>query len=388
MRTDHGSSSLGQSAPSVRPDNTFERRIAFFESVLRTWLQRPGITVASGRWDRAGIAEFVLQGDASVLPSHYGDCFAGIREIRLHGVHHHLHVDLGRVHAVEYVIAPSVCFDFRPSFEVRFLVEGPGGRPTGDWTVALMLTEPYAQQSLRRGEAAWFIATMIGHLREAPDLVDVKVDPTSRAEDGLLPLFHAALSDPSRQLGDWHATLAMLRDVRQRISAGEGSPVIEPQCLNLIRDALRLRDGCLVIFRDQVLVEFQTEKISGLFRYEEAGHVSWQVGGTHEHHCHLSLAAVRQVLFSAEPVPCQGGRLNYTVWFLVDSDCGNPFRRGGYFSFVLNAPYQGKRVRREVIEPVFALYQCYAEKSWVAADDGFLRAMVDVPMVWQGPCPA
>jgi len=46
-----------------------------------------------------------------------------------------------------------------------------------------------------------------------------------------------------------------------------------------------------------------------LHRYEEAGHVSWQIGDQNDHHCHLSLDSVTRVLFSAKPVSCQGGGL-------------------------------------------------------------------------------
>jgi hypothetical protein len=154
---------------------------------------------------------------------------------------------------------------------------------------------------------------------------------------------------------------------------------VEPPFLPLLREALALRDASLVIFRDRTLIEFKTERLDGLHRYEEAGHVSWQVGDQHEHHCHLSLGGVTRVLFSAEPVSCQGGGLNYTVWFLTAAPCGNPYRRDGYFSIVLNRPYTGDEPRREVIEPVLSLYRRHRDLPFVEADETFLRVLKQGP---------
>lgn len=102
-----------------------------------------------------------------------------------------------------------------------------------------------------------------------------------------------------------------------------------PMCLSLLEQSLKLREASLVIYRDRTLVEFKTDRLDAVHRYEERGHISWQIGVSDDHHCHLSLAAVESVLFSAEPVPCQGGGLNYTIWFLASGSAGNPWRRDG-----------------------------------------------------------
>lgn len=149
----------------------------------------------------------------------------------------------------------------------------------------------------------------------------------------------------------------------------------EPRSLELLREALRFREASLVIYRERTLVEFQTEKLAGVFKYVEDGHVSWQLGDFQDHHCHLALGAVTRVLFSAEPVPCRGGRLNYTVWFLVPGSCGNRYRSDGYFSVVLNRPYDGDAPRLELIDQVQSLYRRYRHESWVEAGDLFLRAL-------------
>lgn len=81
------------------------------------------------------------------------------------------------------------------------------------------------------------------------------------------------------------------------------------------------------------------------------------------------------VRFSAEPVPCQGGRWNYTVWFEVPGDCGNPYRPNAYFSIVLNRPYANGVARLECIEPMFALYRRHRHLPCVTADARFLRAL-------------
>jgi hypothetical protein len=101
------------------------------------------------------------------------------------------------------------------------------------------------------------------------------------------------------------------------------------------------------------------------------------VGEFEDHHCHLAFGDLTEVLFSAEPVPCQGGRLNYTVWFLVAGACGNPHRKNGYFSVVLNRPYDAGRPRPGIIRQVFDLYARYAREPWVRADAEFLRALED-----------
>jgi hypothetical protein len=55
--------------------------------------------------------------------------------VRLDAQPHHPHIDFGRVHAFSDAIAPSVCMAFKPSFEVRLLVIGPGGLPSDRWPV-------------------------------------------------------------------------------------------------------------------------------------------------------------------------------------------------------------------------------------------------------------
>ena len=100
----------------------FHDRIDFLRDVLQRWVARPDTVLACGRWSEGAIGEFNPVGRGKVLSARYKDCFAGVCDIRLEGQPHHLHVDLGRVYAVRYCLSPSVCFGFKPSLEVRFML--------------------------------------------------------------------------------------------------------------------------------------------------------------------------------------------------------------------------------------------------------------------------
>ena len=151
----------------------------------------------------------------------------------------------------------------------------------------------------------------------------------------------------------------------------------EPLCAPLLREAIELREASLVVFRHRLLVELKTDLLEGgVCAYEEDGYVSWQIGPLDGHHVHLSIEKVDGVEFVAEPTSCQGGKLNYTVWFQVAFDAGNPYRDGGYFSVTLNAPYDARgKTRWEVVDPVFELYRAFEGEPWVRADETFRREL-------------
>lgn len=353
-----------------------DEQVRFFEDILAEWLADPDTTVACGRWSEGAISEILPRGRATLLPARYDGCFAGVRELRLDDGPHHLHIDLGRVHRVSYAIAPCVCFNFRPSFEVRFLTIGPGGAPSDQWVVSLMPSAPYHGQALRRPEVERFLQRASAHARSRPAAVEVVVDDSVRTGPQGGPLLGIVRDLVGARDADWSEALESL------VGGPRDAPRVDtadPPCVALLADALALQDSSLVIHRDRTLIEFKTEKLDGVHRYVEAGHVSWQIGAFDDHHCHLALSSVARVLFSAEPVSCQGGGLNYTAWFLTAGPCGNPYRRDGYFSVVLNRPYTGNEPRPEVIEPMFDLYRRYRHESWVAADETFLRALADGP---------
>ena len=127
----------------------------------------------------------------------------------------------------------------------------------------------------------------------------------------------------------------------------------------LLRRALSVRDASLVVHRRGVLVEFKTDLLlETLSVWEEEGYRSWQVGAFDDHHCHLALDAIVEVHLDAEPVSCQRGRINFTVWFLCKDDCGNPYRPRGLFSVTLNRPYEPDgSPRREILAQLADLYE-------------------------------
>jgi hypothetical protein len=204
--------------------------------------------------------------------------------------------------------------------------------------------------------------------------VEFDVEPAVRSShEGLqlLPLLRAStgLTD-----GQWPE---LIRALCPTAHPGGTAPAQEPPFTPLLKKALQFRDASLVIYRDRTLIEFKTEKLDGLHRYVEQGHVSWQIGAFDDHHCHLSLDTVVRVWFSAEPVSCQGGGINYTVWFLSAGPSGNPFRRDGYFSIVLNRPYAGNQPRLDVIGPMLDLYREFSNAPWVQADPKFLEILAN-----------
>lgn len=347
----------------------------FFHDAFARWLDEPGVTIACGRWVDGAVSEIMPSGRALLLPALYDGCFAGVRELRLTDQPHHLHIDFGRVHTMSYAIVPSVCLAFKPSFELRLLMIGPGGAPSDRWAVSLMLATPYVEGALDHQAVVNFFKRAQQDAAVRPDLVEFVIDPAVHTSSAAPQILYALLEATGQSsTTPWSEALAALCPVLPAVRAEA-----EPLCLPVLQQALALRDASLVIFRDRALIEFKTERLDGLHRYEETGHVSWQIGALDDHHCHLSLSAVNRVLFSAEPVSCQGGGLNYTVWFLSAGPSGNPYRRDGYFSIVLNRPYTGNAARHEVIDPVLALYRRFRHEPWVQADEIFLQVLKSGP---------
>jgi hypothetical protein len=141
-----------------------------------------------------------------------------------------------------------------------------------------------------------------------------------------------------------------------------------------LRGALAFSDASLVIYRRGILIEFKTALLRDSFTATRRGsHRDWQIGSFSGHHCHLDLGSVTKVWFDAEPVSCQGGRLNYTVWFLSGGDCGNPYRGNGLFSITLNAPYQTDgSPRLDQIEAVYCLRDSLLQAPGVFASEAFI----------------
>jgi hypothetical protein len=347
----------------------------FLHEVIGEWLDDRDVVISCGRWADGAISEFMPEGRAQLLPAKYEGCFSGVRELRLPNAEHHLHVDLGRVHQISYVVAPSVCLNFRPSMEVRFLTVGPGGAPTDRWSIAVLFSG-HGNREEFESAAARFATRFRKHAARQPEMVSLHVEPDvqhSAEGKAILEVFQSTFS---LRDSDWPT---LLSELNRKSPVAHHSREVTPICMDLLKDAVKLPGASLVIYRDRLLIEFQTELISGVYRFEEFGHVSWQIGKTSEHHCHLSLTSVDRVLFSAEPTDCQGGALNYTIWFLTSGPSGNPWRRNGYFAIVLNRPYKGEDPRMSVIQPLMDLYSAYRDRSWVNADAAFKDAWLNGP---------
>lgn len=156
--------------------------------------------------------------------------------------------------------------------------------------------------------------------------------------------------------------------------------------VTLLKGALALDEASLVILRRGALVEYKTRLLDAEPAVStEGGHQSWQVGPYEGHHCHLDLTRIVEIWFDAESVSCQGGRTNYTVWFLSSEDCGNPYRPNGVFSVTLNAPYaRDGRPRTEVIDPVYSLYDATRHLPGVSGSRAFedARPPTLAPICW------
>jgi len=366
------SSNVQETSDLPRSEGVSLALVPFFERSLREWASDESTTIAVGDWRDGAVMELV--GVSSLLPARYDGCFEGVRELRALGSEHHAHVDLGRVHSVEYVIAPSVCLGFRPSLEVRYLSTGPGGSRTGRVMLRALANSLYTSDGIHAEALATWYRRYLRDVEDHPDRVRLVVGPeVSNATESAL-ILGALAKVSSASLGDWSEAARVLTNAEQPSAAPSG-----PVFRGLLDDAIALHDASLVIFRDRTLVEFKTDDLAGVFEFTEGEHTSWQIGAFDAHHCHLALSAVTSVEFSAESVPCQGNRLNYTIWFLVAGGCGNPFRSDGYFSITLNRPYEGQRPRWDVIRPVTELYRKYRDQKWVRADDGFLGALDDIP---------
>ena len=212
-----------------------EAKSNFFHSVLEEWLLDPEVTVACGRWSDGAISEFIPAQRARLLPSRYKDCFVGVRELRLQNEEHHLHIDLGRIHQACYTVAPSVCLDFKPSFEVRFLTLGPGGAPTDRWAVALMLTQPYDSDGLRRALVTRFFERAHAHASLHPDWIDVRIEPDVRSSEDSGELLSLLQSATSTDETNWDR---LIENIKPSSGVGGQGALSSPRALPVIERAL------------------------------------------------------------------------------------------------------------------------------------------------------
>lgn len=169
------------------------------ECVLREWLADPGASLLCGRWADGGVMELLPEGRARLGEARYGGRFAGLRDLELAGEAHHLHLDLARLPCAVYLVAPSVCFGFRPSFEVRLCAEPD--RAVDAFGVGLSLQRPYRGDRMDREAVRRYLRRLVCHQRDHAGVVSV------RAVDAPVPEAVAA-----RRAADWGALGTCLQE--------------------------------------------------------------------------------------------------------------------------------------------------------------------------------
>lgn len=123
--------------------------------------------------------ELVPEGRATLTQPRYDGDFAGLRDLILTGQHHHIHLDLEKFQRVIYLVSPSVCFGFRPSFEVRLCAHGDdAGTAFG---LGMRVRQPYRRQKLSHLAVRRYLRRLVKHRAASPKVVGI------RALDGPLP---------------------------------------------------------------------------------------------------------------------------------------------------------------------------------------------------------
>jgi hypothetical protein len=141
------------------------------ERIIRLWLEDPELTVFCGLWRNGAIMELLPHGKASLTGQRYGGRFAGLRDLLLDDGEHHVHLDLGRLGRACYIVAPSVCYGFRPSFELR--IAARGADPMRDFGLGLAVRKPYEGGRLREAVATRYFARVAEHLHRYPEVVSL-----------------------------------------------------------------------------------------------------------------------------------------------------------------------------------------------------------------------
>lgn len=137
--------------------------------ILRESLADPDVTLMSGCWRDGAVMELVPHGRARLSVSRYDGAFAGVRDLSLGGVPHHMHLDLARLRFATYVFAPSVCFGFQPSFELR--LGNTRREALARYGVALSIGRPYRGGQLRIEVLQRYFQRLIDHRTRFPQIV-------------------------------------------------------------------------------------------------------------------------------------------------------------------------------------------------------------------------
>ena len=145
------------------------RRISCFDALLREWLEDPETMLIAGRWKDGVVAELFPGGNAKLTGEAYQGAHSGLRDLTIAGTRHHLHLDLARFERAVYHVRPSVCYGWRPSFEV--VLEGADG----DSGFALSAGHTWAGERLRPAPVRRFVERLVEQRRAFGDLIGVHV---------------------------------------------------------------------------------------------------------------------------------------------------------------------------------------------------------------------
>ena len=149
------------------------------DAILREWLADPDLTLICGRWSDGGIMELMPEGRATLSRPRYDGDFAGLRDLNLAGQQHHIHLDLNKLPRAVYLVAPSVCYGFRPSFEVRLCASDDIAAT--EFGLALSVCHPYRGNQLSHEAVRRYLRRLANHRGSSPEVVGI------RAVDGPLP---------------------------------------------------------------------------------------------------------------------------------------------------------------------------------------------------------
>ncbi len=175
-----------------------EAHITQIETVLRTWLADPAITLICGNWAKGSIMELLPEGRATLSGPRYAEPFAGLRDLHLDGQGHHVHLDLARFACAVYTIAPSVCYGFRPSFELHFRRDDdePG------FALALSVRDPWRGAALARDRVVGYFQRVLAHRIQFADVVRFRATAAGRDQATAWSAVHACLRDAAGRTGE------------------------------------------------------------------------------------------------------------------------------------------------------------------------------------------
>lgn len=147
--------------------------VAMCDEILREWLSDPDAMLVVGRWGHGAVAEILPRGKARLSQAGYEGRFAGMRDLRIEGEPHHMHLDLSRFRSVRYTVRGSVCYGWRPSLEIDLIGDDelPG--------FSLSAGNLYRKDGLRAEIAQRFFERLFEHRRRYGALVEPFVRPTS-----------------------------------------------------------------------------------------------------------------------------------------------------------------------------------------------------------------